>query len=234
MSIEVRSIVQALRQLHRPGRRQPVRSRPASWLPSSDPPGAARPRCCASSPGSRCPTAAPSCSTAKMPPTATWRQRQVGFVFQHYALFRHMTVFENIAFGLRVKRRAQRPPAEQIRRKVRELLQLVQLDWLGRPLPAPALRRPAAAHRPRPGPRGRTQGAAARRTVRRARCQGAQGAAPLAAAAARRAARHQHLRHARSGGGARGRRSGRGDEQGQGRAGRHARTRSTSTRHRRS
>ncbi len=57
-------------------------------------------------------------------------QRQVGFVFQHYALFRHMTVFENVAFGLRVKRRAQRPSNEQIRRKVLELLQLVQLDWL--------------------------------------------------------------------------------------------------------
>jgi sulfate transport system ATP-binding protein len=57
-------------------------------------------------------------------------QRQVGFVFQHYALFRHMTVFENVAFGLRVKRRAQRPSGEQIRRKVLDLLQLVQLDWL--------------------------------------------------------------------------------------------------------
>jgi sulfate transport system ATP-binding protein len=58
------------------------------------------------------------------------RQRQVGFVFQHYALFRHMTVFENVAFGLRVKPRAQRPSAQQIRRTVGELLQLVQLDWL--------------------------------------------------------------------------------------------------------
>ena len=58
------------------------------------------------------------------------RQRQVGFVFQHYALFRHMTVFENVAFGLRVKRRAERPAQEQIRRKVLDLLQLVQLDWL--------------------------------------------------------------------------------------------------------
>jgi sulfate transport system ATP-binding protein len=57
-------------------------------------------------------------------------QRQVGFVFQHYALFRHMTVFENVAFGLRVKRRTQRPSPEHIRRKVLELLQLVQVDWL--------------------------------------------------------------------------------------------------------
>ncbi len=58
------------------------------------------------------------------------RERQVGFVFQHYALFRHMTVFENVAFGLRVKPRGQRPGEAQIRQKVHELLDLVQLDWL--------------------------------------------------------------------------------------------------------
>src|SRR5690606_18428948 len=58
------------------------------------------------------------------------RRRQVGFVFQHYALFRHMTVFENVAFGLRVRPRAQRPGEAQIREKVLSLLSLVQLDWL--------------------------------------------------------------------------------------------------------
>jgi sulfate transport system ATP-binding protein len=58
------------------------------------------------------------------------RERQVGFVFQHYALFRHMSVFENVAFGLRVKPRAQRPDDATIRRRVHELLELVQLDWL--------------------------------------------------------------------------------------------------------
>src|SRR5476651_2283656 len=58
------------------------------------------------------------------------RERQVGFVFQHYALFKHMTVFENVAFGLRVKPRAERPSEQQIRTKVKELLELVQLDWL--------------------------------------------------------------------------------------------------------
>ncbi len=59
------------------------------------------------------------------------RERNVGFVFQHYALFRHMTVFENVAFGLRVKPRRERPPEAQIRAKVQDLLKLVQLDWLG-------------------------------------------------------------------------------------------------------
>ena len=57
------------------------------------------------------------------------RQRKVGFVFQHYALFRHMTVFENVAFGLRVKSERQRPAEVEIRRRVHELLELVQLDW---------------------------------------------------------------------------------------------------------
>jgi sulfate transport system ATP-binding protein len=58
------------------------------------------------------------------------RERGVGFVFQHYALFRHMSVFENIAFGLRVKPRKLRPTESQIRQKVHCLLELVQLDWL--------------------------------------------------------------------------------------------------------
>ncbi|MFA9478039.1 sulfate/molybdate ABC transporter ATP-binding protein [Phycisphaerales bacterium AB-hyl4] len=56
--------------------------------------------------------------------------RGVGFVFQHYALFRHMSVFENVAFGLRVKRRRDRPSKAFIRDKVHELLKLVQLDGL--------------------------------------------------------------------------------------------------------
>ena len=56
------------------------------------------------------------------------RERQVGFVFQHYALFRHMTVFENVAFGLRMKPRRERPNENEIKRRVHELLELVQLD----------------------------------------------------------------------------------------------------------
>ena len=58
------------------------------------------------------------------------RHRGVGFVFQHYALFRHMSVFENVAFGLRVRPRARRPSEPQIQAKVTDLLKLVQLDWL--------------------------------------------------------------------------------------------------------
>lgn len=55
-------------------------------------------------------------------------ERNVGFVFQHYALFKHMTVFDNVAFGLRVRPEKYRPTDEQIKRKVMDLLELVHLD----------------------------------------------------------------------------------------------------------
>lgn len=64
------------------------------------------------------------------------QKRGVGFVFQHYALFRHMTVFENVAFGLRVLPRMRRPGEPVLKKKVLELLKLVQLDWLADRYPA--------------------------------------------------------------------------------------------------
>jgi sulfate transport system ATP-binding protein len=64
------------------------------------------------------------------------QQRRVGFVFQHYALFRHMTVFENISFGLRVRPRRLRPGKQEIRDKVMSLLKLVQLERMAHWLPA--------------------------------------------------------------------------------------------------
>jgi len=69
---------------------------------------------------------------------ADWsvRERRVGFVFQHYALFRHLNVFENVAFGLRVRPRRQRPPERDIRRRVNKLLELVQLETLSERFPA--------------------------------------------------------------------------------------------------
>jgi sulfate transport system ATP-binding protein len=63
------------------------------------------------------------------------RERNVGFVFQHYALFGHLSIFENVAFGLRVRPRATRPSEAEIRDKVMALLKLVQLDWLAERYP---------------------------------------------------------------------------------------------------
>ncbi len=63
------------------------------------------------------------------------RDRKVGFVFQHYALFRHMTVYDNIAFGLNIRPRSTRPDATEIRRRVSELLELVQLGEYGQRFP---------------------------------------------------------------------------------------------------
>ncbi|SHF63087.1 sulfate transport system ATP-binding protein [Lampropedia hyalina DSM 16112] len=62
--------------------------------------------------------------------------RGVGFVFQHYALFKHMTVFENVAYGLTVRPRKTRPSKEEIRKKVFHLLEMVQLDWTANRLPS--------------------------------------------------------------------------------------------------
>jgi sulfate transport system ATP-binding protein len=70
---------------------------------------------------------------------ASWKtvqERNVGFVFQHYALFKHMTVADNIGFGLRVRPRKRRPPQAEIRRRVSELLDLVQLSGLEDRFPA--------------------------------------------------------------------------------------------------
>src|SRR5687768_7914611 len=64
------------------------------------------------------------------------RDRRVGFVFQHYALFRHMSVFENVAFGLRVRPRGNRPDQADIGRRVKQLLELVQLDFMANRRPS--------------------------------------------------------------------------------------------------
>ncbi len=58
------------------------------------------------------------------------RSREVGFVFQHYALFRHMTIFENVAFGLRVRHKSRRPGNAEIKDRVMNLLRMVQLEGL--------------------------------------------------------------------------------------------------------
>ena len=116
----------------------------------------------------------------------TVQERRVGFVFQHFALFRHMTVAQNVAFGLSVRKQ----PKAQQRERVQELLELVQLDRVPGPVPRPALRRPAAAGRARARPRAAAEGAPARRAVRRARRPGSPGAPSLARRPAPGARRH--------------------------------------------
>ncbi|KAA0012515.1 sulfate ABC transporter ATP-binding protein [Billgrantia pellis] len=64
------------------------------------------------------------------------RDRRIGFVFQHYALFRHMTVFDNVAFGLTVLPRKQRPSSGEIRRRVHRLLEMVKLEHMAQRYPA--------------------------------------------------------------------------------------------------
>jgi sulfate transport system ATP-binding protein len=69
----------------------------------------------------------------------TWSsayERRAGFVFQHYALFNHLTVAENIAFGLRVRPRKNRPPESEIQKKIKDLLEMVQLPGLEKRFPA--------------------------------------------------------------------------------------------------
>src|SRR6266568_3298134 len=64
------------------------------------------------------------------------RERKVGFVFQHYALFKHMTVFDNVAFGLNVRPRQTRPSKGEIGERVNKLLRLVQLEGMAKRYPA--------------------------------------------------------------------------------------------------
>ena len=101
----------------------------------------------------------------------TVQQRNVGLVFQSYALFRHMTVLENIGFGLRVRPRSRRPNRKEIKRRALELLDLVQLYGSREALPGPALRRSAPAGGVRSRARHRAARASARRALRRSRRQ---------------------------------------------------------------
>ena len=151
----------------------------------------------------------------KLPP----QKRNVGFVFQHYAVFKHMTVAKNVAFGLEIRKR----PKAEVERRVEELLEPRPPLAVLAPDALPALRRAAAAHGAGPGARRGADRAAARRAVRRPRREGPQGAPRLAAPAARRGARDHGLRDPRPGGGPRGRRRDRGHQRGSRRADRLAR-----------
>ena len=96
-------------------------------------------------------------------------KRQVGFVFQHYALFRHMNVFENVAFGLRVRPRETPAGTKPDQVQGDAAAEAGAVGEHGPSLSAPALRRPAAARGAGPGAGDRAEGAVVGRAVRGAR-----------------------------------------------------------------
>ena len=135
-------------------------------------------------------------------------QRNVNTVFQQYALFPHMTVLDNVAFGLRAKK----VPAGEARRRAHGDARRSSSWRVRQPSLQPALRRPAAARRARPRARQPAGRAAARRAARGARPQAPRGDADRAQADPARGRHHVHLRHPRPGRGAHDERPDRGDE----------------------
>ena len=155
MSIEVRGVTKsfgAAAVLH--GVDLEVQLRGAGGAARA-PPAAARPPCCASSPASTPPTPGSVRVSGEDTSALAASERRVGFVFQHYALFRRMTVFDNVAFGLQVRPRRERPSREAIRERVMELLRTRAARALRRPDAGTALGRPAAARGARAGARRR-------------------------------------------------------------------------------
>ena len=173
----------------------------------SGPRAAARPRRCGWWPGSRRPTSGTITLAGQDITYAKPYRRPVNTVFQNYALFPHLDIFENVAFGLR------RRKSGDVDKQVREMLELVELEQPGPQEAGPALRRPAAAGRAGPGADQQARGAAARRAARRARPQAAPRRCRSRSSGSRpRSGLHLHPRHPRPGGGHDHGRHGRGDE----------------------
>ena len=139
-------------------------------------------------------------------------KRPVNTVFQSYALFPHLDIFENVAFGLR------RRGVKDVNKRVHDMLELVELGGYGKRRPAAALGRPAAAGRAGPCADQPAAGAAARRAARRARPQAPPADADRAQAHPDRGRHHLRPRHPRPGGGHDDGRHHRGDEPGRDRA----------------
>ena len=156
---------------------------------------------------------------SRVPP----HKRNVNTVFQHYALFPHMTVWDNVAYGPRSQKKDKAEVASARRRAARDRA----AHRLRQAQARPALRRPAAARRAGPRAGQLPERAAARRTARRAGPQAAARHAVRAQAHSARGRHHVRLRDARPGGSADDERPHRGHERGQRRPDRHARPRST-------
>ncbi len=146
------------------------------------------------------------------------QKRNVGFVFQHYAAFKHMSVAKNVAFGLEIRKR----PKAEVKRAGGRAAEARSPPAVLAPAAVPAVGRPAPAHGSCPRAGGGAEGAPARRAVRCPGREGPQGASRLAPSSPRRGARDDGLRDPRPGGGARGRRRDRGHQRWPHRADRHA------------
>ena len=165
--LELERRPQGVRSRRRHRRRRPRCRRATSCSPSSGRAGAGSRRCCASSPGWSTSTPARSASATPSSTTAVRRvdpeRRHIGLVFQEHALFPHLTVADNVAFGLRDLSRADR--ADALRRVARRR----RPRRPRRPLPARAVGRRAPAGRAGPGPGPAAAPDAARRAVRQPR-----------------------------------------------------------------
>ena len=176
------------------------RSPPANSSPCSVPRAAARPPCCASSPGCSRPIEAACGSTARTSPPEPPHRRDVGVVFQNYALFPHLTVAENVAFGLKARRRAGR--------RHRRPRSGASSSWcISRTSPTARCVALSGGQQQRVAVARalavRAQAAAARRALLRPRPQAARDHADRAAPPAARARHHGGVRHPRPGRGAR-------------------------------
>ena len=167
--------------------------------------------------------AATSSSTASRCRTCRPADRDIAFVFQLFALYPHLTAYENIAFPLRATRESRR---RRSTRKVREVAGVAAHRAPARQAALGALGRRHAARRHRPGAGAPAEGAADGRADRRARRQAARGDARRAQAPAHRERHHHRLRHPRPGRGDGAGRPHRHHERGRAAAGRHARPRS--------
>ena len=172
----------------------PSTSRPAASPCCSAHPAAARPPACASSPAWRRRARAGRDCRPRCDQTCRRRARGVAMVFQSYALFPHLTVAENIVFGLKARRV---PPPERARRLERAV-EILGIGHLLQRKPCAALRRPAAARRSRPRHRRRGAGLPDGRTAVEPRCAVPRRYATRNSGAATAARHHHAVRHPRS------------------------------------
>ncbi len=154
---------EALRRLHRGRRRHRSISGAANSLRCSGRPAAARPRCCAWWRASRRRTPDAFCSTAAISAATPPYDRPVNMMFQSYALFPHLTVAGNVAFGLK----QEGWPKDRIEARVARDAGAGQARAIRASQAASIVRRPAPARRARPRAREIAQGVPARRAARR-------------------------------------------------------------------